>query len=69
MASFYYSDPQKFTIEQHNQAIDSIVIQFYNLLRIQFVIATYFRKNNGELNGKQNDVMKQLSPIEIVLFE
>lgn len=69
MASFYYSDPRKYSIEQHNQAIDYIVIQFVNLLRIQFVIATYFRKNNGELTGKKNEVMKQLTPIEIVLFE
>lgn len=69
MSSLHYSDFTTFKPENYQQSIDYIVKQFYNVFRVQFILAALFRKNNGVLKGTRFDVMKQLSSIEMVLFE
>ena len=55
-----------FGTEHFEFQIKYIVNQFYNLIRIQYVIANQFRKNFGSLSGEIFDVMKNLSSISIV---
>jgi len=69
ISSLHYSDFGTFKPETYQQSIDYIVRQFYSAFRVQFILAALFRKNNGVLKGTKFDVMKQLSSIEMVLFE
>lgn len=41
---------------------DAIVKKFYNVLRIQFMLAAIFRLNNGKLKGTKAEILKALTP-------
>ena len=60
-SSLHYLHLGNFDEQVYNEQQAYILKKFYNLLKIQFIIATIFRQNNGKLKGKVNDIMKELS--------